>query len=228
MVGHIFWIKHRAVVCCVVAAGFFLFIVSAGHADPLVPGQTLSPPPLELGPSPDATVLFSTNSAFQATDFAGTLFSTVWTNDASNPYGGLTFTYEIQMNSDTADPISRMSISSYENFLTDVSYTNAPANPNDTPSSISRPSDNVIHISFETGGGLAAGEDSALIVIQTDSFNWQDTTAGFIDGATADAFSLAPASVVSVPEPDVTLIGLAGLAGLMFGRCRKNGKAGAK
>jgi hypothetical protein len=68
---------------------------------------------------------------------------------------------------------------------------------------------------------LSPGDTSALLVVQTDSLNWQFTTASIADGVAAPGItSLSPdsAPVVPVPEPNSLVISLAGLMGLMLSR----------
>ncbi|MDD5141508.1 MAG: PEP-CTERM sorting domain-containing protein [Verrucomicrobiales bacterium] len=200
------------------------FTLQTTYASSLIYSATLTPVPAGSSPSPGANVLFSGTSTFSALDFSGTLFSTVLNNDSSNPYGlaNLTFTYLIQMDPTTVDPVSRFTISSFANFLTDVSETTS--NPGDiVPSSVNRSiaPGNVVRFSFDTML-LGAGTTSALLVIQTDAQNWTTTSAGLVDGVGTQADSVAPTPVVSVPEPSQIMLGALSLFGLLiFRRCNK-------
>ena len=72
-------------------------------------------------------------SAFAANtgNWTGTLYSTVLTNDAHNPYGtsGLDFVYQVANDptSSLTDPITRLSVSGFDTgFLTSVGYVRIP------------------------------------------------------------------------------------------------------
>lgn len=192
-------------------------------ASPLSPGSLLSPAPAEVGPV-GASLLASTTQNFLApSSFSGTLVSKVWTNDTSSPFGvGLTFTYELIMDPNpSAQPVSRFTLSSYQGFLVDASYTNGTAGLGVPPLSIGRNLlGDVIRFTFEDGFGnatLLQGMNSRLLVLQTDATYWQNSIAGVIDGATANVATFAPAVI---PEPSSMLLGAAGLVLLLVRRGR--------
>jgi hypothetical protein len=200
-----------------------LLTSQVSQAASLIYGATLTPVPLGSGPTVGANVLFSGSSTFTAPDYSGTLTSTVFNNDASNPYGlsDLTFTYLIKMDSSTADPVSRFTISSFASYLTDASYaTSVPGAI--VPSSVNRSASpgTLVRFSFDSAL-LGASTTSALLVIQTDAQNWANTQAGLIDGVGSSANSVAPAPI-PVPEPSATILSGLGLVGfLIVRRCRQ-------
>jgi hypothetical protein len=201
------------------------FTLQTTHASSLVYGATLTPVPSGSSPAPGAIVLFAGSSTFTAPDYSGTLFSTVLNNDSSNPYGlgDLTFTYLIQMNASTSDPVSRFTISSFASYMTDASETTAHLG-DIIPSSVNRSTapGGVIRFSFD-GALLGAGTTSALLVIQTDAQNWANTQAGLVDGVGSSANSVAPAPIVSTPEPSPAILAGLGLLGLLIARrCNKS------
>src|SRR5262245_29509473 len=61
---------------------------------------------------------------FASATFNGTLISTVYSGDATNPYGGLTFTYQLINNagSSPVGDIDRLTINDYAGFAVDASY----------------------------------------------------------------------------------------------------------
>lgn len=192
------------------------------RAAPLPPGSLLSPAPYEAGPL-GATLVLSTNVSFVAPfAFSGTLTTRIWTNDASSPFSsGLTFTYELTLDANpSAQPVSRLTISSYGGFLADASYTNGTSGFGIAPLSIGRnPAGDVVRFNFEDLFGnptLVQGTNSTLLVIQTDAPWYQPTVAGVIDGATANVFSYAP-SVIPEPSP-VTVAGASILLLLLYRR----------
>src|SRR4051794_16404007 len=73
----------------------------AAHAAFLPVGGTLAPTPIEPDPLGGLILVNTTGpAAFAGTNFNGTLNTTVYKNDASNPFGlnALTFTYELHNN----------------------------------------------------------------------------------------------------------------------------------
>jgi hypothetical protein len=192
--------------------------LQTSHAAALIYNATLTPVPLGSGVAAGANAIgYSGAQPFTAPDYSGVLFSTVWNNDSSNPYGmaDLTFTYLIQMDFSTQDPVSRFTISSFANYLTDVSYTTS--NPSDVvPSSVNRSAapGSLVRFTFDEAP-LGPGTTSALLVIQTDAQSYTTTEAGFIDGVGSQANSLAPIPL-TVPEPSPTILAGLGLIGLLI------------
>jgi hypothetical protein len=90
-------------------------------AAPLAPGGSIAAPP-ELDPV-GGSLLDTISSPFATASFTGTLISSVYSGDTSNPFGlpDLTFTYELIMGSGP-DSASAVSIGSFAGFQTDVSY----------------------------------------------------------------------------------------------------------
>jgi hypothetical protein len=204
------------------------FALQTTQASSLVYGVTVSPVPVGSGPALGANVVLPTvSSTFTAPDYSGTLFSTIYNNDSSNPYGlgDLTFTYLIQMNSSTVDPVSTFTVSSFANYLTDARETTSL--PTDiVPSSVvqTAPSGSVVRYRFD-GALLGAGTTSALLVVYSDAFNWANTQAGLLDGVGSSANSVAPAPLVTTPEPSTTILTGLGLMGLLIVRHWKKGQS---
>jgi hypothetical protein len=147
--------------------------------------------------------------------FSGSLKTTVLSGDTSNPYGGLTFIYELT-NDGTAGPnsIGRMSLDGFAPFLIDASYQIPAAGI--APASIDRnPSGDVVGFNFvplasdPATGFLAPGDSSAVLVLQTDATAYARGTFGsLIDGGVATVDTIVP-----VPEPSTMVLVLASLAG---------------
>jgi len=183
-----------------------------GSVNSLLPGTVIPAQP-SLFPI-GGTVLQSLTSPFSSAVMSGTLSSQVLSGDTSNPYaGGLTFTYRLTLSPNSTDDASQVSISSFANFLTDVSYNLSLGGIGPTTFSRSGGTGNVIRFNF-VPTTVSPGSSSALIVVQTSSLNWNPTTAGIIDGMTINVAALAP---LAVPEPAVATLFLAGLA-LVLGR----------
>jgi len=185
----------------------------------LLPGGVLSPPPAEASPV-GGSVVFNTGPVpFTAGTFSGTLTSEAIAGDSSNPWGGLTFTYEIDNFSASSDEIARMTVSSFGLFLTDASYNSTTPVGGLAPMSITRSANGaVLGFNFLVPS-LSPGSASALLVIQTDSPSFVHTGASLIDGSSTTVNSLAP-----VPEPStlcLTSLGLLGLLGYRWQRRRR-------
>jgi hypothetical protein len=179
-----------------VVLGILLVGVCGTRAASLVPGSSIA---LSSEAEPvGASIVTTASIPFTAPTFSGTLVSTVWANDTSNPFaGGLTFTYRLNNNGSSPDPLDRFTLSSYAGFQTDASYFGAGIVP---ASAVRNPSGNQISFNF-TGlfeGTLTPGLSSPLLIIQTDSTGWQNSSAAVINSSSANVATFAP---LAVPEP---------------------------
>jgi hypothetical protein len=182
----------------------------------LTPGSSIA---LPAEPDPvGASLVASLSLPFTAPTFSGTLISKVWSGDTSNPFGGLTFTYELSNNLISPDPIDRFTLSSYAGFLTDASYGGSGVLATVVPTSVVRNSSgNQISFNF-TGlfeGTLTQGSSTPLLVIQTDSHSYQNSIAGIINSSTANVATFAP---LAVPEPTSAALMVLGAIALALRR----------
>jgi hypothetical protein len=198
----------------VVAGSLILALALSVQAAPLsdAPGSFLYPAPGE--PFSGASVLSGAPVAFSGADFSGTLTSSVWKSDA-NPFGAdkLTFTYLLTNNSET-HTFSRLTISDYHGWLTDVSYDSASMGV--APTVIERPIADVVAFNFLYlgDGAITPGATSRLLVVHTNATDYAATMANVINGSVAQVASVAP-----VPEPAVSVL-LAASAFSLFRRRR--------
>jgi len=190
------------------------------HAVPIVPGGVQFPAVAEPDPV-GATLVFSTGPVpFAAATFSGILRSSVYNNDLSSPFGpnSLTFVYEVINNAGSPDAIDRLSVSSFDGFLTDASFI--PAAGPTPPTFINRSVNGAVMGFGFVAPGIAPGALATPVVVQTNATTFQETLASLIDGSVTTARSLAP---VRVPEPaTVALFGLGGVGLLAFARRRKS------
>jgi len=177
----------------------------------------------EPDPFPGANQLATTGPiAFVAPTYTGTLESSVYNNDASNPFGpnGLTFTYLLHNNGSSAHELHRFTVSSFAAFGTDVSYSAFSVGVPPTFIDRGLPGD-VVGFNYPTpvpqilpsNGSIAPGATSTLMVIQTNAVNFSGTLASVIDGSVTMVGSFAPAPII--PEPGSIV--LAGISVLGLG-----------
>ena len=208
----------------ILGASFVITQVSLGHAASLSPGNSIAAPG-EADLTGTLSLLDTMTNSFSTTSFTGSLISSVYSGDTSNPYSSsdLTFTYELLLTSGP-DAASAMSIGSFAGFLTDVSYETPAIGL--APATISRNpiGSQAIRFDFTGSGYLTPGHNSALLVVQTDSSAWTYGNATVLDSTgSPNVSTFAP-----VPEP--SSFGLAGLGLAAFAgyRCWKNNRIKAR
>jgi len=205
-------------VSLVLLAGVF----SAG-AIPLSPGQSTNAVG-ELDPV-GATLLFQTNKFFTSDSFSGTLISSVYSGDLSNNLGGLTFTYQFNIDLGSADAAKSLTVGStsggFGGYLTDVSFQ-IPNIFDIAPDSVSRSpaatgGGRNITFDFAGNGYVLPGDTTAVLVIQTSA-------NGFILGNASLQDDVALPNIVTlipttIPEPTSFALfsfGFIGLVGITY------------
>jgi len=205
-----------------ILAGSMLGILSAAAIGaPLAPGGTLNPAPGE----PDlagANLLATTGAVpFLATPavFSGTLVSSVYNNDPTNPNGpnALTFAYQVNSDASSINAIHRLTVGGYTGFLTDASYQTPVSGL--APTFIDRPTAAFLGFSFFGApigqGTLPPGASTALLVVQTNATQYTQALANVIDGGQANNIpSLGPL----IPEPASAGLALLAAGGLLARR----------
>lgn len=187
-----------------------LSLSTVSNAAPLVAGQTIYPAPGEPDPVGGQVACGPLVQHFTTANFSGFLTSTAIIGDASNPYGGLTFTYVVSNDATSVNTEARLSINGYAGFLTDASYQ---PGVDVRPTLVDRSaSSDVVGYSFLGApagfGPIAPGQQSDLLVVQTNALTCSNSVASVIDGQIATIPTLAPA-----PEPaSLALLGLAAAA----------------
>ncbi len=177
---------------------------STASAANIVMLQTLMPAPGEANPS-GGNIIASISVPVVSSSYTGLLTSTVFENDVSNPFGGLTFTYQLTNDATSTQPIGRITVNGFAGFQTDASYqTPTTGLP---PTMINRPVSDYLGFSFFAGigpGVLSPGMTSSVLVIQTDAPAWQPNVGSVINGHIVTVPTLSP-----VPEPGtLVLLGL--------------------
>lgn len=173
-------------------------------------------PALEAGPV-GASLVATTNISFNGVDsfnnilFSGTLVSSVWSGDTSSPFSGLTFTYQLFSAGTSANAIDRLTLNRFAGFQTDVGYNGSGIAYSRATRTLSG---DLIAFVFEDASFLPTlipGNNSPVLVIQTDSPVWAIGNASVIDGATANVPAFVPQAV---PEPTTLALVMTGLVAL--------------
>lgn len=203
-------------ICCFGTLAILFLQINVGHAQgtPLAPGGGFF---ISSGtPSPVGGSLINTVTIpFSSTSFTGDLTSSVISGDASNPLGGLTFTYQYSINSGP-DSSEGISLGGFTGFQTDVTYQSPTAGV--APVLVSRNATGE-NIEFNFVPEVNPGQFSALLVIQTDAQSWSIGTSTVLDNTgSPNVAIITPAAVVGTPEPTSVRFVLLGLAVLGFAR----------
>ena len=203
-------LRRFAAALCVVTSGV------AAQAAPLAPESSVFDGDSQqlAQTDPNGTSSAQQNTSVTADTFSGVLESNVVTNDTSNPWGGLTFTYRFINDSDSLGSVARLALPGFASFLTDVSYhvDNSGSADGVQPYYVDRDAAGVVGFSFVSPEKVDAGLQTALLVIQTNATDYGLTQASLINGSTATADAYTP-----VPEPASLLLLGAG-ATLLLGR----------
>jgi len=215
-----------AIAASVVAFG--LMAPPSAHAAllGLTPNQTIDftvTPAVDTLGLPTGPQVFSESSSYGTANWVnvggailqGTLNSWVYQDTPSS--STLDFVYQL-INTGSGDSFKELTLSRFSTFMTNVGYKQTAATD---PTAVDRNGTNVIDWFFANASGIAPGQSSDLLVIQTDATNYHIGTGSIIDGGTAVAQVQVPFAGNGVPEPgSVSLIIVA--AGLALGRRRRH------
>lgn len=182
----------------------------------LAPGTGV---PAQPSSYPAGSAAFALSSPFNTPTLSGTLYSSVYTSDTDNPYGGITFAYQLMITASSTDSSSEMTVGSFGNFFTDVSY-NPLAGGLVAPSNFSRSATGQVVRFVFFNSPVGPGQTSALLVVQTDAVDYQQSMAAVINNLSANVASLAP--LATVPEPGMVALFLGGFGFLVVALRRKN------
>jgi hypothetical protein len=162
--------------------------------------------------------------------YTGTLRSAVYRNSLNNQ---LDFYYQFVNNPTSLDAISRITMTSFGAFTTDVGYTTqdidgtsgggSPVKSNfvqnatlmQAPSVANRPSQGTVGFNFGSGSAPAdaidPGETTRILVIRTNALAYTIGATSTLNGAVATYQTFAP---TNIPEPGTYALMGAGLVAL--------------
>lgn len=177
----------------------------------LSPGGEINPALSSSFPTGGTTEATTSETFSSLGSLNGTVFSSVIKNDSSNPYGGLTFTYLINLTGATgSDAAFELTVGSYSGFSTDVSYKGGSGIAPTTFSRNNVLGGDVLQFQWTGSSELTAGDISALVVVQTDASNYGITSGALLlDSGGLDLNNLyAPSTAVPEATGTVGLLAL--------------------
>lgn len=204
--------------------------ITRADSNTLNPGGSIIPVASGPGVSSGAMLLYSTNIFYNSGTISGYLISDVYTNDANNPYHGLTFTYEVTLSTNSIHSADYFAVSSYANILPiDVTYDGTSSGQAPLLAQRSQTStDGGEDLNFNFGSGLVQGSQSTVIDVDTGANVWFAGIASVTDDLTASNLPTLGPGILPVPEPsEISLLGpmaAVGLFALSYARGRRNRK----
>lgn len=186
-------------------------LATAAFASPLAPNSSLFPAVPEANPV-GGLVIASQTLPFATGLYSGTLTSQVISGDLSNPFGGLTFTFQLTNNATSTSAINRLTVNGYTSFLIDASSNGAGGTV--APVAIDRDAGgDVVGFSFVNVlpgfFRVQPGATSSLLVLQTNATDFRSNIASLIDGTVTQVGTYSPV----IPTPGaMALVGLGTLA----------------
>jgi len=220
----------RSLAVCAAAFGLALLSPQA-HATLLTTGGPDVVPNLQANPL--VGTIIDGNTGIQnfsevsgAASMSGTGQAWVVHNFSGNPFGlgDATFVYQVSLAGGTLSNgapaiIERLTMSSFDAFLTDVGYFQQNGAQR-IPSSMGRATGNIIDTNFATP--IAIGQTTALIIINTNAPFAMPGNLSVQDGLTANLTAFAPSAV---PEPATMAMALSAVPFLGLAAWRRRRKA---
>ncbi len=205
---------------CVLAV---LFTAALAHATILPPTGSSPVAPSGLSTPADGPFLADTGvQTFKATNSLGQTtisgdYSAMVYSDPDNTFcaGCLDFFVTVTSSASSLDDIERITLASYGAFLTDVGYSiGKGSNPTGvTPATVDRSNNgNVIGFNFNVPDGVAPGEETQVLEIETNARSFMVGTMQIIDSSVASVNVFDPC-----PVPEASSISMTLLGGLLLG-----------
>jgi len=204
-----------------------MFTVALAHATILSPTGSSPVAPSAFGTAVTGPFLANTGlQDFTATNSLGQTtitgeYEAMVYSDPSNTFcaGCLDFFVLVESNSTSTDDIERITLASFGSFLTNVGYSAGKGSPSGgvDPGSVDRSaSGSVIGFNFTSLPGVAPGQETAMLEIQTNATQFMKGTLQIIDSSVASVNAFEPcATTPEASSVSMTLLGGA-LLGLGF------------
>jgi hypothetical protein len=203
--------------CSVLAV---IFTAALAHATILPPTGSAPVAPSAFGTDVTGPFLASTGlTAFSATNSLGQTtitgeYEAMVYADPNNNFcaGCLDFFVLVESNSTSTDEIERLTLASFGGFMTNVGYSigkGSPAGGVD-PATVDRSSTgdgSVIGFNFSTLTGIAPGQETQVLEIETNAKNFMTGTLQIIDSSVASVAAFEPCIVPEASSISMTLLG---------------------
>ena len=199
------------------AAGAFVAPQLLAVPAPLPPGSSTAPP---VGVVAGASV-GTLSDSFANSLYSGEVDSAVYSGNPANPFGGLTFVYQVELDPNVAgneeENVRRFSGFPFTDFLTAVEQE--PVLGGQASILATRTADgSTVGFEFSVlGDTFNEGEVSYFLIVHTDATLFRTGIGAVINGASSNMDILVPA-VTPVPDGGTTAmllgLGVIGLAGI--------------
>jgi hypothetical protein len=186
------------------------------HASMILVGQGVIVTAADTSALPAGSPIATHTSNVSQGGVTATLKSDVYSNDATNSLGGLTFVYTLT-NGATSDALERVNFDGYSGTKIDVDYEAGSAPPSTaTRSTATQDSGDLLGFNFQDPFGspdLLSGEQAVLIV-HTDATTEVTDSSNMIDDVAVKTTALAPEAGTNIsPEPaSLSILGLGAVA----------------
>lgn len=201
--------------CSIVAVIFTVALAQAtvlpptGSA-PVAPSAFTTP---VTGPFLATTGLqpFTAKNSLGQTTISGDYAAMVYSDPSNSFCGGcLDFFVFVDSNTSSTDAVERITLASFGSFLTDVGFSDGTGSVSKgiDPATVDRSSNgNVIGFNFSVPAGVAPGQDTQVLEIQTNATQFVKGTLQIIDSSVGSVVAFEPASVPEASSISLTLMG---------------------
>jgi hypothetical protein len=163
------------------------------------------------------TLPFVAENALGQVTISGTYSAEVYA-DPNNVFcaGCLDFLFEITSSATSTDGIARITDTSFSSYLTDVGYSTGTGSvPGGIyPVTVDRSSNGaVIGFNFELPAGVAPGDSTEILEIETNATTYMPGSLQITDGGVATVVAFAPDAAV----PEATTVSMMLMGAILFG-----------
>ncbi|MGA2591436.1 MAG: hypothetical protein ABSH32_16065 [Bryobacteraceae bacterium] len=200
-----------------------LFAGGLAHASILPPtGSAPVPPDVFTTPgggpflASTGTLPFVAENSLGQVTISGTYSAQVYA-DPNNVFcaGCLDFLFEITSSATSTDGIARITDTSFSTYLTDVGYSTGTGSvPGGVyPVTVDRSSNGaVIGFNFELPAGIAPGDSTEILEIETNATTYMPGSLQITDGGVATVVAFAPDAA-----PEATTVSMMLMGAILFG-----------